>query len=225
MAISLIESQFYVADPTAKPFVQDFRQDVTAPDIEIAAAGVFIICKLTPPSNQMFLIKTMTFYAMERTNVGGGAAASAAFITPAAGNGFFVYEPFVGGNSPFILGLDFNAPRIQAAPLNSNRTKKSGISYITDSPWTDTQNAWFNPMFTIKVPASEVFSVQFSLLANGTAPNGLPNTFTIGAPGPKRVDFAGVMVAGIQMSEQAYRDVVEDLNKRLGTSAPHGGLK
>ena len=225
MAKSLIESQFYVADPTAKPFVLDFRQDVTAADIETAAAGVFVICRVAPPSNQMFLIKSMVFYAMERTNV-GLVTESAQFIDPAVSNGFFSFQPLVGRNSPFIVELDFNAPRIAAAPLNADRTRTKGISYTSMDPWRDTQTAWFNPMFTILVPTSEEFSVNFSLLRNGAAPNGLPNTYTIGAPGPKRVDFAGVMIAGIQMTEQAYRDVVEELNRRVDhAGAMAGGLR
>lgn len=214
MSHALIDPRLFIADPTAKPIVRDFRQDLTAADIEIAAAGKFIICKLAPPDKQVLLIKSMVFYAMERTDVGAGTA-SMAFIDPADGNGFFAFEPLVDASSPFIVDLDFNAPRLAAAPLNADRTRAKGISYIESNPWAAVQRSWYNPMFTIKVSSNETFSVVFSLLANGAAPNGLPNIYTVGAPGPKRVDFAGVMVAGIQIAEQAYRDVVEGVNKSI----------
>lgn len=210
---SFIDPKFFLADPQVRPFVIDERVDLTAPNVPIAATGKFIVTELRPPRGQVYLIKNITPYAMERVNVGNVATESFQLISAPSAAGFFSFEPTVNDNSPFIIEQNYNAPKTaNAASLNNNdRVRAKGIGYITDSPWLAAQNSWFNPLFTILVPSNAVFRLIFSILpVSATDPIPAGGRFGVnGVGGTRRVDFAGSILVGQQMSEQYYHGLTQ----------------
>lgn len=210
---AFIEPKFFLADPQIRPFVLDERVDLTAPNVPIAATGKYVVSELRPPRGQVYLIKNITPYAMERTNV-GLATESFQLITPASvAGGFFSFEPTVNDNAPFIIEQNYNSPKTAgAASLNNNdRIRAKGIGYITDAPWLAAQNSWFNPLFTILVPSNAVFRLIFSILpVSATDPLPAGGQFGVGGVGgTRRVDFAGSILVGQQMSEQYYHGLAQ----------------
>lgn len=209
---AFIEPKFFLADPQIRPFILDERIDLTAPNAPIEATGKFIVTELRPPRGQVYLIKNITPYAMERTNV-GLANESFALISAPTAAGFFTFEPTVNDNSPFIIEQNYNAPKTAgAASLNNNdRVRAKGIGYIADAPFAVAQNSWFNPLFTILVPSNAVFRLTFSILpVSATDPLPAGGQFGIGgAGGTRRVDFAGSILVGQQMSEQYYHGLAQ----------------
>ena len=149
---------------------------------------------------------------MARTNV-GLATESFQLIDSIAAAGFFSFEPTVNDNAPFIIEQNYNSPKTAgAASLNNNdRIRAKGIGYITDAPWLAAQNSWFNPLFTVFVPSNAVFRLIFSILpVSATDPLPAGGQFGIGgAGGTRRVDFAGSILVGQQMSEQYYHGLAQ----------------
>jgi len=210
---AFIEPKFFLSDPQIRPFILDERVDLTAQNVPITATGKFVVSELRPPRGQVYLIKNITPYAMARTNV-GLATESFQFLSPIAAGGFFSFEPTVNDNSPFIIEQNYNAPRIDVAPPsgnNNDRIRAKGIGYITDAPWVVAQNGWFNPLFTVLVPSNAVFRLVFSILpVSATNPIPPAGQFGIaGAGGTRRVDFAGSVLVGQQMSEQYYHGLAQ----------------
>lgn len=205
----LIEPSHFLADPQVRPFIKDGRQDLTAPNCPIASAGKYIIFSLRPPRGQVVIIKSMVPYAMERTDP-GGPNESFKMLDPQQANGFFTFEPSINDAAPFIIESDFNAPEIQAGPPSANnRVRSRGISYISPDPWQEAHQSWFNPLFSLLVPGDTVFQMLFSIYPPSPI-NAMPATgqYSIGGvDGGKRVDFAGCMVVGQQMTEQYYHEL------------------
>lgn len=207
----IIDPRLYLADPTARPFVRDFRIDLTAPDVPTEATGRFIVADLPVPRGQRFIVKSIFPYAMARTDVGDAALESARMLTNAEVGGYFSYEPSVNGNSPFVIEADLNAMRTSAGAQNSDRVKTNGWTHVVENPWFSSAVNWDNSLFSIEVAPDATFRIIFTLLPVGYS-SGLPNPYVIPAPPPaaqppKRVDFAGVVITGINMSDQSYRDI------------------
>ncbi len=223
----LIDPQGFMPDPNIVPFVTDQRQDLLAPDAPLisgtpATAGVapgsnckFVVFDMTVPQGQVQIIKVIAPYAMKRTNVGVAGVESFQILTPEEANGCFTFEPMVDDVSPYIITQNFNAPRLAAGTLvNNDRQRTSGITYISRDPYTDVSRAWYNPLHSILVPSGRRFRVIFSLLPPAIA-SPMLNVFTYGTPavpGNKRVDFAGVIVAGQTIPEQMFRLMQAGIN-------------
>lgn len=210
---AFIEPKFFLADPQIRPFILDERVDLLASNVPVSATGKFIVSELRPPRGQVYLIKNITPYAMARTNVGAGDE-SFQFLSSIVAGGFFSFEPTVNDNSPFIIEQNYNAPRVSAAPAalnNNDRVRAKGIGYISDAPFTVAQNSWFNPLFTILVPSNAVFRLIFSILpVSTTLPLPAGGQFGVGGVGgTRRVDFAGSVLVGQQMSEQYYHGLAQ----------------
>jgi cellulose biosynthesis protein BcsQ len=47
-------------------------------------------------------------------------------MNPVTANGFFSFEPIISDGAPHVLGTNYNAPRLAAAPLNSDRSTSKG---------------------------------------------------------------------------------------------------
>ena len=211
---AFIEPKFFLADPQIRPFIIDERVDLLAANVPISATGKFIVSELRPPRGQVYLIKNITPYAMARINV-GAADESFQLLSPIAAGGFFSFEPVVNDNSPFIIEQNYNAPRVDALPAalnNNDRDRAKGIGYISDAPFTVAQNSWFNPLFTILVPSNAVFQIIFSILpVSTTLPLPAGGQYSVGGVvvGSRRVDFAGSVLVGQQMSEQYYHGLAQ----------------
>lgn len=211
---AFIEPKFFLADPQIRPFVLDERVDLTAPNVPVAATGRYIVSELRPPRGQVYVIKNITPYAMERVDVG---APTETFRLLAANTaaGFFSFEPTVNDNSPFVVRQNYNAPAVAPPPNpnNNDRVQAKGIGYISDAPFTVAQNGWFNPLFTILVPSNAVFRLIFSILpVAATSPIPVGGQFAVGgAGGARRVDFAGSILVGQQMSEQYYHTLAQQV--------------
>jgi hypothetical protein len=214
----LIDPRHYLADPTARPFIRDFRIDLTASDVPQESAGRYIVADLKVPRGQRFLVKSVMPYAMARTDVGTAQESARILVNEEVG-GFFSFEPTVNGNSPFVIEADLNAMRTSAGAQNSDRVRANGWTHVSDNPWFQASASWDNPMFTVEVSPDSTFRIVFTVLPVGFA-NPLPNPYVIpaapppAAQPPKRVDFAGVVITGVNMSDQSYRDIYRKVEQQ-----------
>jgi hypothetical protein len=220
MAYTLDPRWFLPSDDGVKPFILDTgRVDLAAADAPTVATGRFIVSQLDVPPSQFYIIKGMSFYAGARINTGLGTE-TFQLLDPVDADGFFSFDPQVNNQPPWIINLDYNAPRIAAGPLSnaSGRQHSAGIGHISDRPWTDVQQSWVNPMFTIPVPSSTQFRVIFSILPpSAVAPLPAGGQFGIGgAGGTRRVDFAGAVIAGMQLTEQAFARMMKEIGAAPG---------
>lgn len=210
----LLNPRDFMVDESVKPFIKDQRVDLLAADTKKQAAGRYFVFEHKVTKGNVLVIKGLVPYACERTDVGTTDEAFA-MIDPLFGNGCFSFEPQVNGNAPFTVSLDYNAPRISTGTLlNADRARKNGFSHISKAPLDDAKQAYFNPIFSFLVPSDNTLSVVFSILSVGSS-SPMPNPYTIGGTSEKRVDFAGVVVVGVEMSEQLYRKTAADLQKKV----------
>ena len=213
----LIDPSHFLSDPEVRPFVFDKRIDLADPNVPIVATGKFICASIKVPRGQIYVVKAVIPYAMERINM-PAANETAQFLNPRECDGFFLFEPLVNDSSPFVMELDYNAMSIDGAAYNNNdRVRGKGISYVSAEPWKAAQNAWFNPLFTFTVSSDATLRVIFSILGVASI-GGIPagGQFAVaGAGGARRVDFAGCMVVGQMMSEQYYRGLVQQHGNRI----------
>lgn len=210
---SFIEPRFFLADPQIRPFIFDERVDLTAPNVPIASTGRYVVSELRPPRGQVYVIKNITPYAMERVDVGLPTETFRLINAPTAA-GFFSFEPSVNDNSPFIVRQNYNAPMAAPGTNNNDRVQAKGIGYISDAPFTIAQNGWFNPLFTILVPSNAIFRLVFSILpVASSTPIPVQGQYAVGgAGGARRVDFAGSILVGQQMSEQYYHTLAQQVS-------------
>lgn len=218
----LVEPSYFLADPQVRPFIRDMRQDVTATNAPTVAVGKYVVFTVRPPRGQVLIVKSFVPYAMARTDV-GLATESFALIDPLAApgaSGVFSFEPTVNDSAPFVIESDFNAPQLAGTGNDLERVRNRGVSYISADPWQEAQQSWFNPLFSILVPGDSTFQVIFSILPPApTNPLPIAGQYTVGgAGGGKRVDFAGCVVVGQQMTEQYYHS----LEKSFGIIRPNG---
>lgn len=208
---TLLDPRKFLHDRNATYWEVDQRQDLTASDVEQVGTGQYVIWKYRAPKGQVVIVKGMAHYAFARTAVGNPVNESMSIIPGSSGNGFFLYSPRLESGTPFQMNLDYNAPQTAGgSPLNTRRQAGSGRSNITDQPLFDALRTMEQSFFTIKIPSEKELSIVFSLLpASPTSP--IPNTYAVGS-GQKRVDFAGSLLVGLQMSESYYDEIVRDMD-------------
>lgn len=202
--ITLIDPTDFLVDPQVMPFSNDQRADIVGADAEEIATGRYVVYKEVVPKGQVMVVRYITPYAMERTDVGTGAE-SAQMIDPQRINGFVAFNPLVNGKSPVILGIDMNAGKDLANASNAERIRRSGITAVSMQPWIDSQR--HNPLFYYIVNSGDEFSMTFEILPQA-ASNPLPNPWRVGA-GVNRVDFAGVRISGVTMPQALYDEVAD----------------
>jgi hypothetical protein len=224
--MTLIDPRYFMRDPEAQPFLSDYRVDLAAPDVPLESgtqyttSARYIVTQIRPPKGQTLLIKAFQPYAMKRTNIDADDE-SFALIDPLEAAGHFNFEPLVGGLAPIVAQLNVNAPRELAVPpvlLNSDRVVGKGVSFISSTPYADVMRSGFNQNFTIEVPSDRLFTVVFSII-DGTAfasplPIGGQFQVTTDPAVTKRVDFAGVVVSGIIMSDQRFQQLTKEIASR-----------
>jgi hypothetical protein len=191
-----------------RPFTRNARVDLTAPDTPVQAQGRYIIYRNRTKKGQVEVIRAIVPYAEERTDV-GTPQESFRKILPEDGDNFFAYNPAVNGQPAFVSQLDFNAPRNAAGPLrNAERQVRAGFTNLSTTPLADVMRGWPS-WFAIPVPSETEFLVTFELMPPSVDPVAtLSNPYEIGT-GAKRVDFAGVLVAGVLMPQQLFDKLTE----------------
>lgn len=216
---SSIRQSLYYVHPDEKMFIYDFRHDLTAADCPSPSAGEYIVMDFKVPKSAVWIIKGFVPYAMERTDV-GGVTESARYITPQDGNGWFSFAPVAAGGPPFVITTNYNAPQNDDGnQQDALRQRSNGISQVSLNPYTDAVWQMQNAFFTMAVHSEQRFQTIFSLMgppASGGTGTPISNPYSIGtptAPANKRVDFAGVVVAGLMMSENAYREAARLFGK------------
>lgn len=203
-----VSPPLFLSDPQIRPFARDSRVDLLAPNVDIIASNEFVVYRNRTKKGQVEVVKAIAPYVMERTDV-GTPQESYRIIPPDLGDGFFAFTPFINNQSPIILDINYNTPRIAAGPLNNDdRTQRAGISFLTEDPWRAVQQMQ-HPLFSFPVTSKAELLVTFALLPlSEVAP--IPNPFSIGAAAIKRVDFAGVIVAGVVMPQHLYDTLLKN---------------
>lgn len=203
---SNFRQSLYYIHPDEKLFIYDFRHDLTGAGVPSDGTGLFTIMQWKAPKDQIWIIKGFAPYAMERTDA-GGVTESARYIDPKDGNGWFSFTPLMAEGAPFLIQTNYNKPQNIGAPADDKlRQVSNGISQISLTPYVDALNQMRNPFFSMPVKSDQTFKTIFSLMA---PPATIANPYFVGnptAPATKRVDFAGVVVAGVSLNENAYNE-------------------
>lgn len=212
-----IDPRIFLSAEDAQPFIYTQSRDLAATDgsLKKVSEGKYIIFQMRPAKGQVLVVKSVIPWAMQRDNV-GLPTEDVSFCNPAQVNGQVLYETFVGGNAPVLFDTTVPAFKTAAAASNNDLTGGKGIPFISPDPWSDAQRSWFNPMFTFLVKSGTDLMVTFSILRPSVT-NPIPVVYTVPptAGAARRIDFAGVTIVGLSMSEQTY---VRTLN--TVTSAP-----
>lgn len=202
------------ADPSILPFTRDHRVDLLASDVETLSTNRFVVYRNRLTKGQVEIVKALVPYACRRIDIGdasGNPAESFEYIPPEEGDGFFAYSLLKNGQPPIIMDLDYNAPRPANATLsNKERQKRSGISNLSVTPWRDaTSGAGALPV-AIPFESENEQLVTFEILpASTVTPLPAAGRFTVGVAATKRVDFAGVLIIGVQMPQSLYNALVK----------------
>jgi hypothetical protein len=210
-----------VVDEQVIKFRVTARADVTASGWPLDQ-GKYLIYSDAPAGSEMWVIYSCTVFAWARTNVATPASTAEGIqrISSIKGDGFFLFQPQVGGKDA--LGLSRNslaAFTTAAGATAANQLTGSGITMISDAPFDADQIATSseNPLFT--VPPGQPLTVLFSLLPDPIA-NPLPARFAIGTSGPlpddalQRVDYVGVIMQGLKMSKPYYDALAKQAEAR-----------
>jgi len=178
-------------------------------DVDLLAADAprkgnkWLVCSLRPAKGQLYLIRAIAPYAMERINV-GALTESVRFILPQNGNGWFSFEATVDGGAAVLMESDLTSKRNAAGPLTHNdRWKSNGFTTLSLSPVAEAFNMLQTGIYNIKVPGGRPFEVTFAL-AQAAFAAGISEPYTVAVGAVRRVDFAGVVIVGEVVPEQEY---------------------
>lgn len=214
-----IDPRHWLAHEGVQPFVTTRSRDMAAVDgsLKTLSEGKFIIFKEAPLKGQIFLVKAIVPWAMQRENVGIPLTENVSFCDPVAVNGQVLFESLVGNNSPVLFDTDTPAFKTEAGASNKDPTGGKGIPFISADPWSDAQRAWDNPMFSFVVPPSTSLVITFAVLRPSVS-NPLPVVYTVPptAGAARRIDFAGVTVVGLTMAKQTYDAVLNAVSAAPG---------
>lgn len=212
-----IDPRNWLAAEETQPFVTTRYRDLAATDgsLKVVSEGKYIVLNERPARGQVLVVKAITPWAMKRVNV-GTPQETVQFCTPADVNGQVIFETFVGGNAPILFDQSGPAFKDAANASNNDLVGGKGIPFVSADPWNSVAWAWNNPQFTFLVKSGSDLTVTFSVLRPSVT-NPIPTVYTVPpAPGATyRIDFAGVTVVGLSMSEQTYAKIY-----KATTSAP-----
>lgn len=212
--MQLLHPLHFLDDPQIRAFVRTQRVDLAASNCPILSTNRYICFSYQVPDGQCLIVKGMSFFACERTDIGTTTEAFR-YLTSNEANGYFSFQPLVDRNSPFLVNLDFNSPKIVTGTLNnSDRVGSNGYTEVSEAPQRDVRMVE-SPIFTVAVPSGKLFEVCFSVLPVSTLnSSGIPagGQFQVGT-GSKRVDFAGAVISGLQMPQQLYDQIKAEVQK------------
>jgi hypothetical protein len=179
------------------------------------------VFSLRPPRGQVYVIKAMAPYAMQRINV-NAPNETVRHITAINGGTWFQFEPLVNGSAAVLMESDLVARRtgLPAGTLtNNDRAQTKGISGIYENPdeAVDRQLSGYHDHYDIEVPGDRPFDIIFSLITPAVA-SAIANPYvvpTAAVPAPlTRVDIAGAVVAGRVYDDQTYRRLLGEAQDR-----------
>lgn len=205
-----IDPRGWLASEEVQPFVFTRSKDLAAVDgtLKTVAEGKYLIMSERPARGQVLVVKAVVPWAMYRKNVGVQDQECVQFCDPSDVNGQVLFEVLVGGNSPVLFDVNVPAFKTDANASNKDAAGGKGIPFISADPWKDAQMAWNNPQFTFLVKSGAELQVAFSILRPSVV-NPIPAVYTVPptANAVRRIDFAGVTLVGLSMSEQTYAKI------------------
>lgn len=207
--ISPINLQYVLADPDIQPYYRDEFHDLTAADVPTRGPNEFVIFKEKVPKTQVLVVKGFMPYGMERVDINTGNE-SAVYLDPPAVQQFVTFEPYINDKSIHII--QGNAAQFQtlATPPTDRQNRESTRGYqgMSDRPYVDVIRQWYSSLFTIVVRGNSELKVIFRLIPVGAG----FKTIQIGT-GDLRIDYAGIVVAGMRMPEQMYNDYIREARR------------
>lgn len=191
--------------PNVRPFEFTRRIDLLAGNVKQLSSDVYVIFEEETPAGQIRIVRNIAPFAEARVNV-GTPQETFENITPEVGDGWFAFDPQVETQSAVVMNVDMNSPKNAGGTLNNNdRTLSAGTTFLAAQPRVE---AWrYNPALSFVVESKKKLSVTFRLLSVSTA-SAIANPFQIGDTAgliTKRVDFAGVVVAGYSMPVSTFQ--------------------
>jgi len=188
-----------------RPFELTRRIDLVAADTPRLSNDTFVICEEETPESMVRIIRNMAPFAQRRINV-NTPQEGVTLITPNEGDGWMAFDPRVDGQSSLVMNIDFNSPKNAGGVLsNADRSRATGTPFLSVQPRVD---AWrYNPMFSFVAEAKKKLSVTWRLLPI-SAGSAISNPLQIGDTAGlilNRVDFVGVVLAGVQMPVSTYK--------------------
>lgn len=190
----------YIHDAKLRLYLREERHDLGGANVPRQGPSQYRVFEYTVPDGQVLIVRNIIPYVMERTDI-GSASESAQIIDPEQVNGLVAFEPYVNNQTAHIIEINYNLPTaIGSTPDDATRTLARGITHVSADPWIDARRGYEDSIYSFPVPAQATFTVVFRILPAGTN----FNTFAI-ASGAKRIDFAGVVIIGVQLSESDFR--------------------
>lgn len=216
--MTVVNPRLLVVDDNLRRFERARSVDLLATNAPTVGTGRYVCFEEKVPKGQCLVIGGMAVWAKQRINV-GAADESNEMIDPKDGNGWFSFEPQI--NDAVLKGylpvIDLATPRLLTtggvAPTTTNlnnddRQQRAGLTMLSLEPDVEAHRQWNNALFRFLVPSDAVFRVVFSILPpSASAPLDATGRYTIGVGATKRVDYAGVHLLGMQMTEQSYEDL------------------
>lgn len=194
--------------PDVQPFQIERRADLVAGGLRQVSDNTFVIFRDATPDGQVRIVKNIAPFLQRRINM-TTPQETVEYVSPEEADGFFAFNPLVSDRSAVASNIDFNAPAISSAALDTDRTVSGGTSFLSARPKVDAQR--WNPLYNFPVEAKQELSVNFTVLALAdTSP--LPGAPVIGdAAGLvlNRIDFAGVVIFGVQMPVTTYNQIIQ----------------
>lgn len=200
-----IDPRGWLAAEEVQPFIMTRYRDLAATDgtLKKLSEGKYIIMSERPVRGQVYVVKSVVPWAMKRVSV-GTPQETVEYCQPQDVNGQVLYETLVGGNAPVLFDTVGPAFKTAANASNNDLVGGKGITFVARDPWAQSQYAWSNPQFTFLVKSGSDLMVTFSVLRPSVT-NPIPVVYTVPPSDPThRIDFAGVTVVGLSMSEQTY---------------------
>lgn len=211
-----VDPRFWLEDSTASPQIFQFRQALTV--AEQLGTNRLIIATYTPPKSSLLVVKAVSVFAQQRVNVGLDTE-TIQMIDPAQADGFFNFEFLIANKPAFFSQLNMNQMATNGNQVASEVNQVNGLTFLSSNPLSDVQRAWFNPLFTFIVPPSATLTMTFGLLPlSPTNPLAADGQYSIGgaATVTKRVDYAGVVLAGQFMPKEYYDAVRSEATRTPG---------
>jgi hypothetical protein len=216
----LLDGRGFLVDDAVKPFIHDRRIDLVA--AQAAAAPVFpalpefLMFDYVCEKDMVLLVKAIIPYAQERIDA-GLATERLRFVPSNVGNTSFIFTPYVASGALALFDWQYDPDNTAATAANEPTAGGKGFTSISQEPKHDAEVAWLSPMVTYALVTPEQhFRVTFKLMP-GTSPGRFlipPLPPALPDPNAQRVDKAGCVVVGMQMTHQAYKQMVGEMQER-----------